>query len=151
MKTNLIDYLNSLYYNLVGVSMKKNIIIIILIIIVSSIALVLYNKSNETRELLFSVTDVSKKCKTNTLYVYNDNTYEIKNNSLIINQKKEYNYDVNNIIENIKDYSKDEDTWMNYYVELKDGTTYHVSMLEENDLNNFIKSLNEEKLFECRS
>ena len=88
------------------------------------------------RKLLFKVTSHSLKCVSPILYVYNDKTYEYEdqfsvNGSEVENKTGKYSYDVNKILDNIKEF---EDQGMTYIIEDSEGVKHgfnSYSYLEE--------------------
>jgi len=104
--------------------------------------------------LLFTVTDTSKKCLSNSLYVYSNNKYEIIKGAVLDNKDNliktgTYNYDINKLIDSFNDDSCDTENYFNYKVILESGESYCISMIDDTELNKFLESLNEENLFWC--
>ena len=113
-------------------------IYLILLIVLVGIILGLYilkdknkeeNSHNGEQVLLFSVTDVSKKCFSNGLKVYSNNKYEIiksavpegENNLL---KTGTYNYDIDKLLASFNDDTCDMENYFNYRVTLESGESY---------------------------
>ena len=140
-------------------------IYLIIIIILAGIVfgIFLLNNSNKNRkensydkkeQLLFTVSDVSKNCPSNGLKVYNNNKYELVKGATTIGESNliktgTYNYDIDKVINSFNDDSCDMERYLNYRVTLQSGESYCISMTETTELNNFLKSLNEDSLFWC--
>lgn len=111
-------------------------------------------KQQDETLLLFTVSDISKNCISNSLRVYSNNKYEIikgawidGENNLI--KSSTYDYDVDKLLKSFNNDTCDKEYFLNYSVTLKSGEEYCISILEDTELNRFLNSLNEENLFWC--
>ena len=112
------------------------------------------NNTNEPDKLLFTVNDVSKKCYSNTLYVYNNGKYEIIGMSYNdeepnIIKTGSYNYDIEKVMHTLDNNTCDNETYFNYRVLIDEETAYCIGINSDHELNKFIKSLDEKNLFWC--
>lgn len=124
-----------------------------------------FNKAKETKSkepvsenkvLLFIVTDVSRNCLSNTLYVYNNSEYEVKSpyatpgKDFKIVAKGKYNYDIDIVLEYLNTEITADEHMLNYAVTIEETKKeIYVPFTKENELTKFITSLNEEALFWC--
>lgn len=110
--------------------------------------------SNEPNKLLFTVNDDSKKCYSNTLYVYNNGKYEIvginyNNDEPNIIKTGNYNYNIEKVMNMFDDKTCDNENYLNYRITIDENTSYCIGINSTHELNKFIESLNEENLFWC--
>ena len=111
-------------------------------------------EKNTSHEKAFTISDVSKDCLSNSIYVYYDKKYEVykayyeEGNEIKPIRDGEYDYDINKIINNIKDYGSDKNNYINYKVTIGDKS-YVVSQTEKNELREFMDSINGDSLLWC--
>ena len=135
--------------------MKKKLLIIILLVI--SITLVGCNKkpknTKEHKEALI-ISDISKKCMSNSIHVYYDKKYDVYKAYYSENEEQkpirtgEYNYDITKIINNIEKYSPDNKNGINYNITIN-KKKYIVSQSEKNELREFMDSIDGDSLLWC--
>lgn len=114
-----------------------------------------YNETHKEDVLLFTVEDVSKKCYSNSLKVYSNGKYEIVGISYDgeepnIIKTGLYDYDIDKVMNTLDDKTCDNESYLNYQVTVNESKSYCIGMNSNHNLNNFLKSLNEEKLFWCQ-
>ena len=141
---NLLSFIKKYWLNCLGV-----LIVLIGIAIELYIGIKQYNS-----KLLFTVTDASKKCLSNSLNVYSNNKYAIikgavpEGESNLLKTGK-YDYDIDKLIASFNDDACDMENYFNYRVTLESGESYCISMMANTELNKFLESLKEENLFWC--
>ena len=140
--------------------MKKALIVIICLGIGFGIGYYL-TKHNQVKEreksdsLAFIITDVSKNCLSNGIYVYYNDKYEVYKAYYIDGEKMKpiregtYDYDINKIIENIDNYKRDDGYYMNYNVKINDKD-HVVAMQGNKELREFMDSINGDELLWCQ-
>jgi hypothetical protein len=139
--------------------MKKLLILIICLVIGFGLGYY-FTKENKKKEkeksdaLAFIITDVSKNCLSNGIHVYYNDKYEVYKAFYVDGEKMKpirtgnYNYDINKIIDNIDSYTKDNDTYMNYNIKIKDDN-HVVAMQGNKELREFMDSIDGDKLLWC--
>ncbi len=111
-------------------------------------------KEEQEREKLLSIADVSMNCFSNVLVIYDDNTYEILKGAYPEGEdplisKGEYDYDIQSLINEIKNYPFDNKTGLNYRIVLNDNTSYSVSIMDSPKLNDFLGTIPDKNIFWC--
>ena len=139
--------------------MKKIIIFIICLGIGFGLGYYL-TKNNQVKEkeksdaLAFIITDVSKNCLSNGIHVYYNDKYEVYKAYYLNGQKMvpirtgTYNYDINKIIDNIDNYTKDEERYLNYNIKINDEN-HIVAMKGNKEIREFMDSINGDELLWC--
>lgn len=93
------------------------------------------------KKLLFSLESTLLKCPSPILKVYDDNTYELYDTNRsenTLSKSGTYNYNINNILNDIGQYEVDSDTTM--ILTDSDGYSHYLNNYEP--LNQFLKSIN---------
>ena len=125
--------------------MKKLVLGIILVIILSFAVHYVYLSKNN---YLFKVEDISCFCAVNTLYVYKDKSYEVKDNDGTVLESGTATYDeeMDYLVSKIKSYDKGR-YGLNYKVSFPNGDIYKVDIQKSAELNKFINSISGANIF----
>lgn len=108
---------------------------------------------NDECEEILKISDKSRNCFSNVLVVCKNNKYQVikgayQEGSDPVIQKGNYNYDIDKLIGELKNYPADEHN-LNYSVTLKDGTSYRVSIIDSKEVNNFLSSITDKNILWC--
>lgn len=125
--------------------MKK---IIILIIIIALFAVYKFLFPTISNNYDFIIKDVSAKCPSNEVYLYDGTKYLIvrSNGMRVSSGTLKNSYEKLSLKSLILSYKKDTENFMNYEVTMWDGTTKKIS---RDSMADIISQIPEEKIFWC--
>ena len=145
---------------------KMTIVIVGIIVLIAGIVGFYICSDNEKKTyktddkvLLFKVSDASKRCASNSVYVYANGEYEINIPYASIGDVEDfdtiatgtYEYDIDKVMEYLYSDIEADSQMLNYNVEIIEADmNVYVPMTKDTELSKFLDSLGKDTLFWCR-
>lgn len=155
INNNIVNLLKfNLKYNklMTKLTKKKKIIILFGIILLIACLVFAWSRFFISNDWQIQISDVSKNCYSNAVNVFSNKYYTVVSSvgqKVLAKGKSNYSKSIDYLENQIKNYSSDKISMMNYKIESSNGTSTYVDQNNSPELEEFIQTIKVDNLFWC--